>query len=363
MAQVTSNNMPFTLTLTPDQYDIFKLLAKLNDQELNEYIHQCLLDGLPGHLDYLEDEDQEQARKDWGEGDSGMSCRQMITFECEYQGEYDQGKVIPKMAAAWEQTQADILQQEMEKDIARTRKRAKRLTRQEPSIIPTGQTGTGTYAGYATRQPVQYSPGVPLGLGGLTGAERRRRRFIQDYEQSILAYPTEAQAPRITERSAVRESQAARDLERSMTGELFDTSQAFRAITGERTGTSQRADVRGITDTISRVETMAGLQVDTLQTFKMTTLEQGLTRSLLDTSFGDTFRTVPGRGPPTRPPPPRLPRYPPFIFDFDDGEDRKKRRRRGRRGRYRRQTATTADPIRAIYGSSRQFRAIFGEFG
>lgn len=101
-------------------------------------------------------------------------------------------------------TKAEELAAEIEKDMARIREsdiaekavrdlekatqRAEKLTREEPLLRPVGETTTGGFSGYAARQISRRT--VPLGLGGLTGAERMRRVPIryEDYYQYV-AYP------------------------------------------------------------------------------------------------------------------------------------------------------------------------------
>lgn len=97
----TNNDKPieFTLQLSPEQYETYELLAKLNNQDLMSYVHECINSYLRGSIDYIAEKKTkklaEVAIQSWG---SAMCIDQTIILRGSYEASTAEMKVIAAIA-------------------------------------------------------------------------------------------------------------------------------------------------------------------------------------------------------------------------------------------------------------------------
>ena len=87
--------------MTSEQYSAVELLAKIEDESIEEYIHHRIKDAIPTHIDSITNEKERVAlQKDWDEGITSFDTSRKITVRCELGAHSKQIEVISKIAQA-----------------------------------------------------------------------------------------------------------------------------------------------------------------------------------------------------------------------------------------------------------------------
>lgn len=77
------------------------MLAKIEDESIEEYIHHRIKDAIPTHIDSITNEKERVAlQKDWDEGITSFDTSRKITVRCELGAHSKQIEVISKIAQA-----------------------------------------------------------------------------------------------------------------------------------------------------------------------------------------------------------------------------------------------------------------------
>lgn len=99
-----SNNkqgIDFELQLTPEQYEVYETLAKLQGQTVHEYIHDCLIYIIKGAANNIEDyEERKRAEQEFENDDSTVTMERTIIIRGSYRASSAQLAALPAIAKA-----------------------------------------------------------------------------------------------------------------------------------------------------------------------------------------------------------------------------------------------------------------------